>query len=37
MCLAVGVERLDDVAARLEDALEMQPPQGLVNKARGLK
>ena len=30
MCLAFGVERLDDVAARLEDVLEMQPPEGLV-------
>src|SRR6476659_6272837 len=37
MCLAFGVERLDDVAAKLEDVLEMQPPQGLVDKVRGLK
>jgi 4-hydroxy-3-polyprenylbenzoate decarboxylase len=37
MCLALGVERLDDAAARLEDVLEMQPPQGLVDKVRGLK
>src|SRR5438045_4117534 len=37
MRLALGVERLDDVAARLEDVLEMQPPQGLVEKVRGLK
>src|SRR5437773_3235473 len=37
MCMAFGVERLDDVAARLEDVLEMQPPQGLVDKVRGLK
>ncbi len=37
MCLALGVERLDDVAARLEDVLEMQPPQGLLEKVRGLK
>jgi 4-hydroxy-3-polyprenylbenzoate decarboxylase len=36
MCLAFGVERLDDVATKLEDVLEMQPPQGLVEKARGL-
>ncbi len=36
MCLAFGVERLDDVAAKLEDVLEMQPPQGLVEKAKGL-
>src|SRR5436305_7928681 len=37
MCLALGVERLDDIAARREDVLEMQPPQGLVDKVRGLK
>jgi 4-hydroxy-3-polyprenylbenzoate decarboxylase len=37
MCLAFGVERLDDVAAKLEDVLEMQPPQGLAEKVRGLK
>src|SRR6266851_9611613 len=36
MCLAFGVERLDDVATKLEDVLEMQPPQGLVEKAKGL-
>jgi 4-hydroxy-3-polyprenylbenzoate decarboxylase len=37
MCLAFGVERLDDVAQKLEDVLEMHPPQGLVDKVRGLK
>ena len=37
MCMAFGVERLDDVATKLEDVLEMQPPQGLVDKVRGLK
>src|SRR5690348_2081778 len=37
MCLALGVDRLDDVAERLEDVLEMQPPQGLVEKVRGLR
>src|SRR5450432_1537967 len=37
MCLAFGVERLDDVAAKLADVLEMQPPEGLVDKLRGLK
>ena len=37
MCLALGVERLDEVAAKLEDVLEMRPPQGLVDKVRGLK
>src|SRR3954470_5148368 len=37
MCMAFGVERLDDVAAKLSDVLEMQPPQGLGDKLRGLK
>ncbi len=37
MCMAFGVERLDDVAARLSDVLEMQPPQGIAEKIRGLK
>jgi 4-hydroxy-3-polyprenylbenzoate decarboxylase len=37
MCLAFGVERLDDVGAKLEDVLEMQPPEGFVEKIRGLR
>src|SRR5256885_10287013 len=37
MCLALGASTLDDVAERLEEVLEMQPPQGLVDKVRGLK
>ncbi|MFN2468254.1 MAG: menaquinone biosynthesis decarboxylase [Gaiellaceae bacterium] len=37
MCLAFGEPTLDDVARRLEDVIEMQPPQGLVEKVRGLK
>src|SRR4051794_27625725 len=36
MCLGFGVERLDDVATKLADVLEMQPPQGLADKLRGL-
>jgi 4-hydroxy-3-polyprenylbenzoate decarboxylase len=36
MCLAFGVERLDDVATKLADVLELQPPQGLVDKVRKL-
>ncbi|HEY8773104.1 MAG TPA: menaquinone biosynthesis decarboxylase [Gaiellaceae bacterium] len=36
MCLAFGVQDLDDVATKLEDVLEMQPPQGLVEKVKGL-
>ncbi len=37
MCMAFGVEKLDDVAAKVEDVLEMQPPQGLVEKVKGLR
>src|SRR5438270_8578263 len=37
MCLTFGAQSLDEVARRLEDVLEMQPPQGLVEKVRGLK
>jgi 4-hydroxy-3-polyprenylbenzoate decarboxylase len=37
MCLAFGVDSLDDVGRRLGDVLEMQPPQGLAEKVRGLK
>src|SRR5215510_4103245 len=37
MCLAFGAERLDGVAAKLADVLEMQPPEGLVDKLRGLQ
>ncbi|MEP7224930.1 MAG: menaquinone biosynthesis decarboxylase, partial [Actinomycetota bacterium] len=36
MCMAFGVEKLDDVAAKLGDVLDMQPPQGLVEKVKGL-
>src|SRR5713101_4048140 len=32
MCLAFGVERLDDVAEKLGDVLELQPPEGLAAK-----
>jgi 4-hydroxy-3-polyprenylbenzoate decarboxylase len=35
-CLAFGEPTLDDVARKLEDVLEMQPPQGLVEKVKGL-
>src|SRR5579884_2312522 len=37
MCLAFGVERLDDVGAKLAGMLELQPPTGLVDKLRGLR
>src|SRR3989440_6754272 len=37
MCLAFGVEALDDVGAKLADVLELQPPEGLAAKVRGLR
>src|SRR5471032_1358427 len=37
MCLAFGVSHLDEVAQRLADVLELQPPEGLAAKVRGLK
>src|SRR5438876_5781182 len=37
MCLAFDAPSLDAVAAKLSDVLEMQPPQGLVAKVRGLQ
>ncbi|MFL5928618.1 MAG: menaquinone biosynthesis decarboxylase [Gaiellaceae bacterium] len=37
MCLAFGVDSLDDVAAKLSEVLELQPPEGLAAKVRGLK
>jgi 4-hydroxy-3-polyprenylbenzoate decarboxylase len=37
MCLAFDAPSLDAVGGRLEEVLEMQPPQGLVEKVRGLK
>src|SRR5918999_666873 len=36
MCLALGVDSLDDAAAKLGDVLDLQPPQGLMEKVRGL-
>jgi len=36
MCMAFGEPSLDAVARKLEDVLEMQPPQGLVEKVKGL-
>src|ERR671938_936162 len=32
MCLALGVDSLDDVTRKVEDVLELQPPQGLTEK-----
>src|SRR3989442_12787097 len=37
MCLAFGEASLDAVGRKLEDVLEMRPPQGLVEKVKGLK
>jgi 4-hydroxy-3-polyprenylbenzoate decarboxylase len=37
MCLAFDAPSLDDVARKLSDVLELQPPQGLVEKVRGLQ
>src|SRR5437764_10001192 len=37
MCMAFDAASLDAVAERLSDVLEMQPPQGLVAKVRGLQ
>jgi 4-hydroxy-3-polyprenylbenzoate decarboxylase len=36
MCLALGVERLDDAGQKIADVLEMQPPEGLRDKVAGL-
>src|SRR5206468_7988588 len=36
MCLAFGAASLDDVGERLQEIIEMQPPQGLVQKVKGL-
>src|SRR3954467_6893386 len=37
MCLAFGVSSLDAIAERVGEILEMQPPEGLAAKVRGLK
>jgi len=37
MALAFGVDSLDDVAAKVSDVLEMQPPEGLMQKVQGLR
>jgi 4-hydroxy-3-polyprenylbenzoate decarboxylase len=37
MCLAFDAQSLDAVGERIGDVLEMQPPQGLVEKVRGLQ
>jgi 4-hydroxy-3-polyprenylbenzoate decarboxylase len=37
MCLAFGVSSLHEIAERVGEILEMQPPEGLAAKVRGLK
>src|SRR5438128_411142 len=37
MCMALDAPSLDAVAERVSDVLELQPPQGLVAKVRGLQ
>ncbi|MGZ4431618.1 MAG: menaquinone biosynthesis decarboxylase, partial [Gaiellales bacterium] len=36
MCMAFGVERLDELGERVQSVLEMTPPEGLVDKIRAL-
>lgn len=36
MCMALGVDRLDDVAERIADLIELQPPEGFGDKLRAL-
>ncbi len=36
MCLALGVDRLDEAGQKVGEILEMQPPEGIVEKAKGL-
>ena len=36
MCMALGVERLDDLGRGSRDVLEMTPPEGFVGKIRAL-
>src|SRR5690349_8221441 len=37
MAMAFDAPSLDDVAQKLTDVLELQPPEGLMDKLRGLK
>jgi 4-hydroxy-3-polyprenylbenzoate decarboxylase len=37
MCLAFGVASLDELGERVGEILEMQPPEGLAAKVRGLR
>jgi 4-hydroxy-3-polyprenylbenzoate decarboxylase len=35
-CMAFGVESLDELGQKVSDVLEMQPPEGLMDKVRAL-
>src|SRR4029078_3076389 len=37
MCLALGVGSLDEAGRKIGDVLEMEPPQGLAEKVKGLR
>src|SRR5918995_3424884 len=37
MCMAFDAPSLDSVASKLSDVLEMQPPQGIIDKVKGLQ
>jgi 4-hydroxy-3-polyprenylbenzoate decarboxylase len=37
MCMAFDAPSLDEVAAKLGEVLEMQPPQGIAEKVKGLR
>ena len=36
MCMAFGVDRLDELGERVAEVLEMAPPEGLMDKIRAL-
>jgi 4-hydroxy-3-polyprenylbenzoate decarboxylase len=37
MCMAFDAPSLDSVSSKLSDVLELQPPQGLIDKVKGLQ
>src|ERR671911_1283222 len=37
MCMAFDAPSLDSVASKLGDVLEMQPPEGIIDKVKGLQ
>ena len=36
MCMAFGVDRLDELGERVAQVLEMAPPEGMMDKIRAL-